>query len=533
VAEKDVTIAKLSNENEALKGQAGKAGELVSKVSRLEQTIADKDASITALTSENEALKGQADQVGPLKTKISELECLVSEKVTSIASLTQENQVLKGQAGEVGTLVARVSELERTLAEKDAFMAGKDASIATLNAENQALKAQANDAGALAERVSELEKTIAERDVSISTLSNENEALKGQAEQVGPLQEKVANLGTAVNEKDASIGSLSAEIAGLKKKLEECMSSSAADAELQKKLEKIEREMKYLLKFLEKSPKHQLLYVISDLETTDLIKLKEMTGFDDGLIRRVLDELQEENMIICSPVPGEATNMTVRIIAKLNPITYLDVDLSIFPDVETFSTKNYEASFDKSLLRLQKVAETHPETAGYLASRLLIQAYKKRDYPRVTRLNEMLGKLKESSFYTRLVDNIFAKSYEEKRNDAILNGAIDMPDLSILDNEYNHVNDGDKLAQNPPFKVMGLSKIAVTEEGEPVSVPDSEHHEFPSIQAMAHWAWLASRGKKIKVDFKDGKDNSFSVVVSMTGPRFAELVKKAFEGRMT
>nr|MDO8084866.1 hypothetical protein [Candidatus Sigynarchaeum springense] len=481
--------------------------------------------------------------VARLKEKIKSLgeDLSAKEKIADDLSRCNEKlRMLSKDAGKSGELQALLDKQARELDDckgrveslsKD--LAGRDAVIGGLQQQNAAIAAQAKQTGEAKDAAEKQANELREiSDKQVAEIKSLNDQIAGMKNDLAAKDANIENLKQGI----ATLKALSARPRPLddlkdaiKQKTDELKASMVAkeDSELKGKYEALQREMKQLLKFLEKSPKQQLLFLVSNLGTTSLDKLVEMTKLDEGLVRNILDDLREANLIDVTSDPSDITKFTVKIIEKLNPIGYLEVKHAGL--TLDFESRPLEQAFESLLDIVKTYQDVDPETAGYIIAVLYTRARERKNFTLLRQLGSLIESVKPRSFYLRLVDNLLSASPGESQSEAISNAHVTMPRLIPFNKANEELSEtSDDYPKKAPFTIENAWCISIVEE---VERPDicGKAGAFSTVSSLLNWAWLAARGSKIKLAIKDATGKVYDVIVAPGKPRNAEVLSKSFK----
>ncbi|NMC03905.1 MAG: hypothetical protein GYA24_01775 [Candidatus Lokiarchaeota archaeon] len=534
--DKIVTMNQDLIEKEERYQQVSRSKEMINKeLDAARRQCNELQAAIDALSGKNATLK---ERLAGLEEE-SNAKARLSEELTR---LNDKLRLLEHDSGKVGELQGL---LAKQASEIDAWK-GKAEILATDLAERNKIIEELQHARQTLEN--QVKDTIASRTAADKQATDLKDVVEKQAAEIKALTDQIKGLNDSVAAKDTTIESLKQGIAVLKElqskprpleSMKEAIKQEADklkasmaekhDSELKGKYDALEKEMKHLLKFLEKSPKQQLLFLVSNLGTTSLDKLVEMTRFDEGLVRKILDDLADEKLIHVTPdaAATDPTRLSVKIVEKLNPIGYLDVKhAGLDPDI---TTRPLEQVLESQLDLVKTFQEFDPETAGYILATLYTRARERQDFASLRQLGAYIGSLKPRSFYLRLVDNLFSTTPGELQSDAASNATGTVPPLIKLDTANAELQENsDGYPKQAPFTVEKVWCISVIEE---VERPDisKKARSFNTVTSLINWTWLAAKGGKIKVAIKDGTGRVFDIIVAPGKPRDAELLTKSFK----
>ncbi len=541
--------------------QAEELKELQEKLALLNQDMAAKDGKCQGLEREKDKVvselgveahrskelrilsDGQSAEIAKLKEKISGLDAELSTKSMIAEDLNRCNEKLRLLSKDAGKSTELRALLDKQSSELDAFkvridglskdLTGRDVIIGELQQKSESLETR-------------VKKTDEAKIAAEKQVIEMKEILNKQATEIKSLNEQLAEMKDALVAKDVNIDDLKKVITtfkelaskprpldtpkeSIKQKTDEIRASMAEkqDGEFKGKYEALQKEMKHLLKFLEKSPKQQLLFLVSNLGTTSLDKLVEVTKLDEGLVRKILDDLREENLIEITPDAADATKLSVKIVEKLNPIGYLDVKHAGFS--LDFTSRPFEQVFESQLDLVKAYQELEPETAGFILAALYTHARERKNFTLLRQLGSLIEDLKPRSFYLRLVDNLFSANPGEAHIEAISNAYATMPRLITFDTASEELHEtSEGYPKHAPFSIEKAWCISVIDE---VERPDigGKAHAFNTVTSLLNWAWLAAKGSKIKVAIKDATGKIFDVIVASGKPRNAEVLSKSFK----
>lgn len=319
---------------------------------------------------------------------------------------------------------------------------------------------------------------------------------------------------------------------GIESYLESEKQSSGEEKEqLLKENQTLKLELEGVKHFLEKSPKYQLLYLISNLEETSFKKIKELTKFDDGILNLSLEELKEKDLITIS---GEE-DPTVQVKKKLNPLSCIELT-KVFNSELVTNFKHYsdpssfEEGFNKILAEIEKYTEKHPEEAGYLVSILYLYIYESGNFHFFDKIRKYYLDLRKNSYYLRLIENTINTRVWESKKRAEVEGLSKPAELVVFNKDLEMFNEVSEIdVGNAPFQIDKYKPISILNWDNDIPVAKSTLNRFSSVSELIRWVWLNGQGTNFAIEFVDSQGEKHQIMISDSKKIEAQLFLKKHE----
>ncbi len=310
----------------------------------------------------------------------------------------------------------------------------------------------------------------------------------------------------------------------------------ALTIEVAKKFNDKETELKDVSKFLEKSPKYQILYLINNMDDCSMEKLKGLTNIDESIITLSLKDLHEKDLITLS---GEGENLSIKIKQKFNPLSYLELP-SVFDSEAVTKFKNYsdlssfEEGFNQILTQINEYKDTHSEAAGYLLSVLYLYIYESKNFQFYDKIHKLYQRFKKESFYLKIVENALHNNPWESKKDGEIEGILEPSKLSVLDKSLDTLEvSSEEYPKTGPFVIESYKPLSLLVRGEEVKFQKSQLNFFTNISDLLKWVWLNGKGTSFLVKYQDATGKKSEVIVSATPQIDAQLFVKKFDVRVS
>ncbi len=418
------------------------------------------------------------------------------------------NKKLEDNKKEVEKLASTSAWIKEQLAEREKELEKKDAEAGKIKA--QLVEKEKELIGTIEKTKESMESTVEAIQETERTKIQLQEDLIQKNEEIERMKVELESQKTVVFEKEKEIEKLKSEQ----------IQESGED------VEKIKTELNELLSFLEKSPKYQLLFLINNEEEIPLDRIEELLKFDNVIIRSLLDELSEKKLI---NIKGKGEDMTVSIVQKLNPLSCIEFK-TLFENkmlIELKKQTNLKATesyFDICIDQINKHKQINKEEAGFLLSLLYLYIYDSKKFEFFSKIRDLYGELKPHSFYLRLVENALTYDPWESKKNAILGNLMEFPQLNILNSKFEEITENNEdYPKDGPFyleKFESISLIDWENEGE---IRKSNFNQYSRLIDLAKWVWLNVKGSNFRVELKNSKGKSYSILIS-TSKKIKELM---------
>ncbi|MHA1385321.1 MAG: hypothetical protein ACTSR3_16335, partial [Candidatus Helarchaeota archaeon] len=489
LAQREKELAEKDKEAELIKAELSKREEELQKVK------ADLQKELEA--REAESKKIQED----LKRREEELKALKTESSLSKAELEKRQRELEEQIAKTKEeLDAKASESEQI---KEQLKAKESELTGVIEKTKKELEAKATDVEATKEQ---LQQQLKEREKELEEIKIKTEKYQKQ-----------------IDEKNQELAEKESQLKALQTKIKDG---------LEVETKKLKSELDELIHFLEKSPKYQLLYLINNEEQTTLTKIQDVFKFDVAIIRTILEELNQSNYISVKKQNGD---LLVKIEQKLNPISCIELN-NIFENkmlLELNKLKDHSSInkyFDKCIHQIDKYKDTNKQEAGFLLSLLYLYIYTSKNYELFNKIRPLYAKLKDQSFYLRLIENALTYDPWESRKPAILENLMDFPKLTIMNKKFEEINEKDEdYPKNGPFRVKKYKPITLIDWEKETNVKKSEFNQFSTVRELVKWVWLNGKGSNFGVTLINSKGKSFEIIVATSEKVDAHLIMKQNE----
>lgn len=528
----------ISNKNESLNSLETKKTELEHELANKSQALENK-----IIETDNE-LKLKSQTVAQLE---SELETLREELETKIKVIEDLESSKVKQASDFDTLIKTVEQKEETLSTE---LDLKNQTIAQLEADLESQKGaletktkaiedledskakQASDFDTLMKDIEQKEISLANELESktqmIEQLENDNSKLLSDLEEksqnLETLHEKLTEFSQNIDAKDKIIEELEQSKEQLKEKLEQ-----EVGKQLEGKIAQLELELQDVQQFLESSPKYQFLYLINNLGESSLQKIKELTNFDDAVIRFLMHEMVEKDFIT---ITGEGEDITVKVKTKLNPLSLIKLK-TIYENETVNSLKNYsdlpsfEKAFEEILPKINQYKENNRQEAGYLVSVLYLFIHVSGNFHLFNKLQDIYLELRPESFYIHLIENVLNTKRWVARKTAELEKMIDNINLKIYNKNLKILEETDEnYPQNGPFHIKTYQALSITEWSDEIKVDKTNLNYFPTLNDVMRWIWLKGQGTQFKILIIDRNNREYELIISPFNAVNAQLIIK-------
>jgi hypothetical protein len=489
-------------------------------VEELEKGKAELEAKLDDLEKgkvELEAISGDLDKRKmELEAKVTDLETAKAELEAKSGDLEKEKTELEAKIKDSETNVAGLNQYIET---KTKQIEELETNVSNLEKEKETLLAELETKAKMLE---ELEK-------SKSELLSDKEQLTGELElKIKAIEDSTKEL-EGKNQVISDLELIKQESESLK---EELTKKTEDNKQLETKISTLEFELKEVTKFLEKSPKYQLLFIINNLGKTSTKKLRELTKFDEGIITTALNELSVKDLITTSEEKG---NIFVEIKQKLNPLSCLEL-----PDVfdseaiinlrNASDTSTFKQYFDEILTLVGKYKTDQPQVAGYLVSILYLFIIQSRNFQLFDKIQDAYHDLKGDSFYLKLAENALNRSPRESEKNATLEGLKETPELKTFTKELEKLTESDKAyPKKGPFQVKKYQSLSILNWDEEVEMKDSDLNQFSTVPDLVKWVWLNGQGSNFLIQLTDKEGNKHEIVISDSEKIDAHLFVKKQE----
>jgi len=335
-----------------------------------------------------------------------------------------------------------------------------------------------------------------------------------------------------LKDKDKQISDLKDEIEKLKKEFEDTKSQLIEkETELQgAQIDKLNFEIKELRSFLESNPRYQLLYIINNLEKTNLEKVNELFKGDPMLTRVLLKNLSDKELISLS---GDE-DLSIEIKKKLNPISSIVLE-NVYENELVKNFRNYSDSssfekyFNEIMGLIDNFKQKNKEEAGYLISLLYLYIYESKNYHYLDKIRAPYLELKEKSFYIRLIEYALY-SHLEVEQFMVSEGLIEAPKFLIFNEENKLLKEGEEdFPKNQPFTIEKYKIVSILNASDEIIVEKSPLNNFSSLSDLVKWVWYDSQGAKFEIQFKEANDNSMKITASKSKAIDADLIINNYE----
>ena len=315
--------------------------------------------------------------------------------------------------------------------------------------------------------------------------------------------------------------------AALKKQLEE-----EAGKNLAAKVLQFEREIKDLLRFIEKNPRYQLLYAINNLKSASVSKLSSMLTIDENIVKAIVEDLAAQELV---KISRQENDVVAEIAQPLNPISCI----STFSPEESATVQAFATATDPSVIEaafnpikelMGRMRETDAEKAGFLASLAFFKMHESRSFHWFPAIRDAMDEQRSRSFYVRLVENMFSAPLHEKQKNFLLDRLGDVPKLKIFGPDLKEIDQGTpEYTSNGPFSIESITNADISGNAIAARVLP-ELNGFATIQGAAMFAWFSSDAGKLRIGLKDASGQSISIIVTDRALFDAEVVSVAHEG---
>ncbi|MFX0099489.1 MAG: hypothetical protein ACFFCS_07900 [Candidatus Hodarchaeota archaeon] len=341
------------------------------------------------------------------------------------------------------------------------------------------------------------------------------------------LRDKLLEKEKELEEKNKYIEKLEKGQEGLREEIEK-----RVRAKLNDKILRLELELKDLLQYLEKSPKYQLLFLINNMESASLSKIKESLVFDDSVIKVLIDDLKEQKLIDVTEQDGE---IQLKIMQQLNPLSCLEFKTSTEDErlvkfQEIFYSPSCEENIDEIMATIKDLSQDDKERAGYLVALLYTRMQEVGKLHLLGKISGLMKELKPNSFYLRLVDNIFNGVPPELNKRIILEGLQKLPEFKLYSKDYKPLKDmSEDFPKEPPFHVNKILNLSLLDWEDEMVFEKTDTNHFKEVPKLVTWAWLQGKSNKLKIFIGDSKGEEYQVIASTSDLIVADLFKNEFE----
>lgn len=365
----------------------------------------------------------------------------------------------------------------------------------------------------------ELADEVGQQFVGMGDLSATAAALEAERRKTADLEKAVADLNKKLVEAEQAS-------AALKKQFEE-----EAGKNLASKLQQFERELKDLLRFIEKNPRYQVLYAITNSKSTSVSKLSSMLTIDESIVKAIVEDLAAQELV---KVSRQESEVAVEIVQPLNPISCIS---SFSPEeaaiIQTFAGASdpaaVETSFQSMKELITRMRETDGEKAGFLASLAFFKMHESRSFHWFPAIRDTMEEVRPRSFYVRLVENMFSAPLHEKQTNYLLDRLGEMPRLMILGLDLKELVPGTPdYPSSGPFSIESITGADIAAKNATAGIRP-ELSKFATIQGAALFSWFSSKLGKIQVGLKDASGTQISIIVTDRALFDAEVVTVAHD----
>jgi predicted nucleic acid-binding Zn-ribbon protein len=519
----------LANKDNLIEEMQTSKSELFTDHEALIKDIEIKDERIKALEDEITTLNAQKEALSKeLETKSSRIATLETDVSELESTKTAIKEELDAKINTIETLEANITTLETEKQDLSQQIEAKIAAFQLIENERSELQTTINDTRIEVETktktIEELEENKTQLHTKVSELSQQLEETK---DSLNKINSNIELLKLELDEKDRVINELEESKAQLRGELEIELSKK-----LEERISKLEYELKEVSQFLEKSPKYQLLYLINNLGETSLLKLKELTKFDEGIINLSLQDLSQKGLVTLS---GEGNALSIQIKQKLNPLSCIEQP-SLFKNqvVEQFKSytdlPSFESGFNQLLNLINEYKDVNREEAGYLLSILYLYIYESQNYQFLDRIRDLHLDLKQDSFYLRLVENAVNRNPWESKKSAELEGMVAAPALKKFKKDYKLIEDlASAYPEGGTYRIKTFRPLSLLDWGQETEVEPGSLNQFSSVEDLARWVWLNGKGNSFSIEFSDSGGQKHEVIISAADKVDAQLFIKKKE----
>ncbi|MHA1681004.1 MAG: hypothetical protein ACTSUE_08340, partial [Promethearchaeota archaeon] len=260
-------------------------------------------------------------------------------------------------------------------------------------------------------------------------------------------------------------------------------------------------------------------------------QLKQSISLDPGIVKSVLESLKGRGLLEISGGTGDG--MVLSLTKPLNPVSSITLDAregELISALRNAPGDGLSNDRMKELTELiSRLTEEDPEKAGYIISILYLNIRVSGNHQNYALIKPFVKKMKDQSFYLRLIENIVEGNSIELRKLAILDGVEKAPSIIVHGPDFSDLGDlVPAREENAPFSIKKINTCSDVEGSTEIIIPESPLNSFDSISELANYAWFSTKLGSIKVTVKNERGDVFDVAILPGRPSKVDVFSSHF-----